>query len=361
MSKAIQQIEPWVGEEEVREVTAVIRSGWITEAGKTREFEEVLARYVGSRYASVVSNGTVSLFIALVALGIGKDDEVIVPDFTMIASANAIILTGAKPVFVDIDKETLCLNLDQTEEKITKKTRAIMPVPLNGRSADMDRLLEIAKRRKLFIIEDAAQALGCYFKNKHLGTFGDVGSFSFSTPKVITTAQGGAVVTNNQKLYKRMVQIRDFGRNNRNSQDHEIVGYNFKFTDLQAALGVSQMRKLPWRLKRKKEMYRLYQKELGKIPEITFIKTDLTQTSPWFIDIIVSDPIKLQTYLKTKNIGSRLFFPAIHTTKAYKKNQAFPNSLWASRHGLWVPSSTFLSDNDIQFVCKEIRAFYGKN
>lgn len=361
MKKSIYQIEPWVGEEEVAEVSAVIRSGWITESSKTREFEDILAKFVNARYVSVVCNATASLFIALAALGIDRDDEVIVPDFTMIASANAIILAGAKPVFVDIDRETLCLDIDDVEKKITKKTRAIMPVSLNGRSPDMDRLLSIAKKKKIFVVEDAAQALGCYYKNKHLGTLGDIGVFSFSTPKVITTGQGGALITNDEALYKQIVQVRDFGRRTRNSQDHDVIGYNFKFTDMQAGMGVAQMRKLSWRLKRKIEMYKLYEKELNNIPEIKFIKTDLRQTSPWFIDIVVNDPIKLHNHLATKNIGTRLFFPPIHTTKPYEGYGKFSNSLWASQHGLWLPSSSFLTDSDIMHVCKEIKRFYGKS
>lgn len=359
--KTINQIEPWLDKEEEKEVLKVLRSGWITEAKKTQEFEKIISRFVGSNYASVLSNGTITLFVALKALGIGKGDEVILPDFTMVASCNSIILAGAKPVFVDIEKETLCLDLNEMENKITKKTKAIMPVALNGRAPNMKKLLNIAKKHSLFIIEDAAQALGSYYEGKHLGSFGDIGSFSFSTPKIITTGQGGALVTNNKKLYENIIRIKDFGRINRNTQDHDEIGYNFKFTDIQAAIGVVQTKKLPWRLKRKKEMYRLYYENLKNIGEIQFIKTDLEQTSPWFIDIIVPDPVKLQKYLKSKKIGSRLFYPAIHTTKPYKTVKKFPNSLWVSQHGLWLPSSTFLSDSDIMTVCKAIKIFYEKN
>ncbi|MCL4387315.1 DegT/DnrJ/EryC1/StrS family aminotransferase, partial [Patescibacteria group bacterium] len=156
----------------------------------------------------------------------------------------------------------------------------------------------------------------------------------------------------------RIVRLKDFGRIDRRTQDHDEIGYNFKFTDIQAALGIEQMKKLKWRLKRKKEMYELYEKLLQNIAQVQFVKTDLAQTSPWFIDIIVPDPIGLCKYLKEKNIGSRLFYPAIHTTKPYKGTEIFPNSLWAARHGLWLPSSTFLTDSDIISVCDEIRKFY---
>ncbi|MFH0864246.1 MAG: DegT/DnrJ/EryC1/StrS family aminotransferase [Candidatus Gottesmanbacteria bacterium] len=356
--KFIAQMEPWIGDEEQKAVVEVIKSGWITEASKTREFEQMLGDFIGSKYVSILSNGTVTLFAGLKALGIGLGDEVIVPDFTMVACPNAIILTGAKPVFVDINKENLCLDLDEVSRKITNKTKAIMPVAMNGRFPEMKRLIKLARKHKLFIIEDTAQALGCYFQKRHLGTFGDIGSFSFSTPKIITTGQGGALVTNDKKLYEKIVRLKDFGRLDRNSQNHDAIGFNFKFTDIQAALGVEQMKKLPWRLNRKKEIYRLYEKQLENVKEISFIKTDLEQTSPWFIDIIIPDPLKLQLYLKSKNIGSRLFYPAIHTTKPYRGTGKFPNSRWVSQHGLWLPSSTFLTNSDIMTICKEIRSFF---
>lgn len=359
--KVINQIEPWVNREEEKEILQVLRSGWLTEAEKTEQFAKMVAEFVASRYASVLANGTVTLFAGLKALGVGPGDEVIVPDMTMVASPNSIALTGAKPIFVDISRENLCLDLNEVEKKITSRTKAMMPVAFNGRAPNMERLLKIVQKHQLFMIEDAAQALGCYYQGQHLGTFGDVGSFSFSTPKIITTGQGGALVTNSKKIYEKIIRVKDFGRIDRKTQDHDEIGYNFKFTDLQAALGIVQMKKLAWRLKRKKAMYQLYYEELKGVKEIKFIQTDLSQTSPWFIDIIVSDPMALQKYLQAKKIGTRLFYPAIHTTKPYWGSAKFPNSLWASRHGLWLPSSTFLSDNDIKRVCRAIKSFYEKN
>ncbi|HSX40480.1 MAG TPA: DegT/DnrJ/EryC1/StrS family aminotransferase [Candidatus Saccharimonadales bacterium] len=359
--KYIAQMEPWIGKEEEKEILSVLKSGWITENKKTAELEDILGKFVGSRFCHMLPNGTATLFTALKVLGIGKGDEVIVPDFTMVACPNSIVLSGATPVFVDINKEDLCLDLDDVEKKITKKTKAIMPVALNGRTYDIKKLLKIAKRHKLFVIEDVAQGLGCYYNGKHLGTFGNIGSFSFSTPKVITTAQGGALVTNNRKLSDRIIRMKDFGRIDRSSQNHDEIGFNFKFNDILSAIGVAQMKKLHSRLKRKKEMYKLYKKELSGIKQISFIDTDLSQTSPWFIDIIIPDPLKLKSYLKTQGIGSREFYPAIHTTKPYRGSGKFPNSLWASKHGLWLPSSTFLTNSDIIGVCSVVKRFYEKN
>lgn len=356
--KIIHQMEPWIGKEEEREVLRVLRSGWITEAKETKKFGEEIAAFVGSTYASVVSNGTVSLAIGLWALGIGVGDEVIVPDFTMVASPNAVLLTGAKPVFVDVEKDTLCLDIFDVERKISSRTRAVMPVSLNGRAPDMEALLRLCRKKNMRVLEDAAQAFGSTWKNQFLGTFGDIGSFSFSTPKIITTGQGGALVTNDKKLYGKIIRLKDFGRINRNTQDHDEIGYNFKFTDIQAAIGIAQMKKLAFRLKRKKEMFALYREKLTGISEIQFLETDLAQVSPWFIDIFVPDPLKLKKYLQEQGIGSREFYPAIHTTKPYKGFGVFPNSRWIAEHGLWLPSSSFLTDSDIINVCRAVHHFY---
>lgn len=236
-----------------------------------------------------------------------------------------------------------------------------MPVAINGRAPNMEKLIDLSEKHNLYIIEDSAQAFGSYYKGKHLGTFGDIGSFSFSTPKIITTGQGGALVTDEKELSDKITRIKDFGRIDRNSQDHDEIGYNFKFTDIQAVIGIVQMKKLKWRLKRKKEMYRFYYENLRDVSKVKFIVTDLSQISPWFVDIFVEDPVKLSLFLKSRNIGTRLFYPSIHMTKPYRASERFQNSLWVSSHGLWLPSSTFLTDSDIMLVCKEIRRFYEKN
>lgn len=357
-------MEPWIGEEEKRAVMEYLDSGgWLTEFKKTREFEQMIANYVGSKYASVVNNGTVSLVIALMALGIRGGDEVIVPDYTMIASANAVILAGAKPVLVDIDRANLCLDLDLVEEAITPRTKAIMLVTINGRYPEMDKFVEFAHDHDLFLIEDAAQSLGSRCDGKHLGTFGDVGSFSFSAPKVITTGQGGALITDDKELYHGILKIKDFGRTQGGVDYHETMGYNFKFTDLQAVIGIEQMKKLDWRVERKKEMYELYRDLLEDVDEIEFIDTDLEDTSPWFIDILVregkEERDKLASFLDKKGIGTRPFYPAIHTQPPYSGVKGdFRNSEYVSERGLWLPSASFLSDEDIERVCKEVKNYH---
>jgi len=359
--KFINQMEPWLGSEEKQAIAAYLDAGgWLTEFQRTREFERRLAEFTGSKHVSVVANGTVSLFIALKALGIGPGDEVIVPDYTMIASANSIVLAGAKPVFVDIELETLCLDLELTEKAITSATRAMMLVSLNGRAPDMNEAMALARRHGLIVVEDAAQSLGSRWQGRHLGTFGAMGSFSFSAPKIITTGQGGALLTDDPELFDRIQKIKDFGRREAGVDFHEVIGYNFKYTDLQAVIGVEQMKKLPWRVARKKEMFSLYRRELAVVPEVKFIPTNLEQTSPWFIDILVPDPDALKKHLRRAEIGSRPFYPALHSQPAYQRPGNFPESEYAARHGLWLPSSSFLSDEDVRRVCAEIRNFYTK-
>ena len=360
----INQMEPWIGKEEQQAMATYLKSGgWLTEFQQTQRFEQMIAEYVGAKHACVVSNGTVSLFIALMSLGIGKGDEVIVPDLTMIASANTVLLSGAIPRLVDIDPTTMCLDVALAEKAINKKTKAIMLVNFNGRSPNMGSIVKLCKKYKLYLIEDAAQALGSFWNKKHMGTFGDIGSFSFSTPKIITTGQGGALITNNDTLMKKIRKIKDFGRVKSGVDLHETLGFNFKFTDIQAVIGIEQMKKLQARVKRKKEIFSSYEKELSKIKKIRFLKTDLSHITPWFIDVLVENREELIDYLKLHGIGSRPFYPPVHTQAPYKemklyKKMNFPVSQQLSLSGLWLPSSLFLSNQQIGYITSIIKKFY---
>lgn len=355
----INQMEPWIGEEEKQAVKDYLDAGgWLTEFRKTREFEEMIAEYVGSRFAVVVTNGTVSLTLALMALGVGSGDEVLVPDLTMLASATSVLLAGARPIFVDVDRTTLCADLEKVEEAITPRTRALMLVSLNGRSPDMRDVTALCRRHHLALVEDAAQSLGSRFCGRHLGTWGDVGSFSFSMPKIVTTGQGGALVTDAESVAERLRKLKDFGRRQAGADFYETVGFNFKFTDLQAVIGIEQMKKLGARVSRKKEMYRLYQQELAGVAEAEFPRTDLSATTPWFMDVLVPDREGLKGWLEARQIGSRPFYPALHSQPAFGLPGSYPVSEYLAEHGLWLPSSAFLSDEDVRRVCAEIRAYF---
>ncbi len=358
----IPQMEPWFDEKESQALLVYMESGgWVTEFRKTRELEQLIAEYVGAKYCSIVSNGTVSLTLALMACGIGSGDEVIVPDYTMVASANAVKLAGAEVVFADIEPESMCLNLEQIKRVISPRTKAVMLVTINGRyPSDLEQIVAFCKDKGFKLIEDAAQSLGSRKNGKHLGTFGDIGSFSFAVPKVITTGQGGALVTNDEGLIERIRKLRDFGREQPGADHYLTMGWNFKFTDLQAVIGLEQMKKLPWRVGRKKEIYALYEQQLQDVAEVEFIPTNLTDTSPMFIDILVPGKHRagLVAYLKEKGIGARLVYPALHAEPVYQIGESFPVAEDMAQRGLWLPSSAKLTNEQIITICEEIKAFF---
>ena len=255
IKKFIPQMEPNYGEEEVSAMQRYLMSGgWLTEFEKTEEFERLLCEFTGSKYCVATNNGTISLTLALLALGVKPGDEVIVPDLTMIATPNSAKLIGAEPKFVDVEKETLCIDIDRAEEIITSKTKCLIHVSFNGRTNDLHKVKKFCMNHNLYLIEDAAQSLGSYYNGNHLGTIGDIGSLSFSSPKIITTGQGGALLTNDKAMFKDIRKLKDFGREIGGNDIHDSIGYNFKYTDMQAVIGIEQMKKLKKRADRKKEI-----------------------------------------------------------------------------------------------------------
>ncbi|KKS97711.1 MAG: DegT/DnrJ/EryC1/StrS aminotransferase family protein [Candidatus Woesebacteria bacterium GW2011_GWB1_43_14] len=362
VSKNIPQMEPWFDEKEARAVYKYMKlGGWVMEFKKTTELEQMICEFTGARYCSMMPNGTISLTLALLALGLKADDEVLVPDLTMIASPNAAEMIGIKSVSVDIEPQNLCMDLKAAQKAITKKTKALMYVAFNGRSADMSQVVTFCKRHKLFLVEDAAQALGSFWKVKHLGTLGEIGSFSFSVPKIISTGQGGALVTNKKSLHKKIQQLKNFGRAASGGDIHPYWGWNFRFTDIQAVIGIEQMKKLKARTKRKKQIYKRYHDNLKGIEQIKFVQTDLEQTTPWFIDIYVPKSKRLAHYLSEKGIGTRPLYPPIHTQKIYQNRYSsknFPITRHYSQHGLWLPSSSKLKNEEIDYICKSIKNYF---
>lgn len=357
----IPQMEPCFDEKEINAINEYMKSGgWLTEHKFTRAFEDLVKEFTGAKYCFAVNNGTVALSVALLALGIKPDDEVIVPDLTMIATPNSALLIGAKPVFVDIENETLCMDFEAMQKTVTNKTKAIIYVSFNGRAKNLEKFRSFCDINNIGFIEDAAQSLGSYYKEKHLGRYGDIGTFSFSVPKIITMGQGGALITDSDELAEKITYIKDFGRKGGGNDIHYHVGYNFKITDLQAVIGCEQMKKLPQRIIRKKEIYTRYIINLNDIKDINFIDTDLFKTSPWFIDIYIPDPDDLAEYLKSNNIGTRHIYPPIHKQQAYKhlNNLHFPVTEKYSSIGLWLPSSIKLSDKQIDYICNHIIHYY---
>jgi len=357
----IKQMEPSFGSEELKAVETYLKSdGWLTEHKKTREFEQMIADYVGTKYCSVVSNGTVSLVSALLAFGIKPGDEVIVPDYTMGATAMAVSLIGAKPVFVDIEEDTLGVSFCDMRKKITDKTKALMLVGINGRFPYFgEEIIDFCRCEDIHVIEDSAQCLGSYHDQQHIGTFSWVGSFSFSMPKIISTGQGGCLVTDDKYMYEEICKIKNFGRATSGNDVYDRVGSNFKFTDLQAVIGIEQMKKLEDRVSIKKMNYMVYEDELFDVDGIDFIYTELKDTTPWMNDIILKSNKHrnfLMKFLAKKGIGTREFYPSMHMQIPYlDKKEKFPVSHKFSQCGLWLPSSITLKEKDIVYVCDSIK------
>jgi perosamine synthetase len=281
----------------------------------------------------------------------------------MIATPNSIKMIGATPVFVDVEEETLCLDLKKVREAITEKTKAIMLVTANGRypKTGIESFVKLANEKELVLIEDSAQSLGSLYPDgRHQGTVGAVGSFSFSAPKVISTGQGGALITNDEKLNAKLRKLKDFGRTGGGNDIHDSIGYNFKFTELQACLGIEQMKKLEWRVNRKREILKHYTHNLRDTEQISFFKQDLQCTTPWFIDVFAEDRDNLQSYLKGKGIGTRVMYPPINKQKAYDQPGEYPISNIVGHKGLWLPSASQLTNEQIDSICQSIEGYYRK-
>lgn len=358
----IPQMEPWFDIEEKNALNRYMEEGgWLTEFRKTTDFENKISEYTGAKHCIVVNNGTISLTLMALAAGINAGDEVIVPNYTMIATPNSIKMIGAIPVFVDVEKETLCMDIAKIDKVITKKTKAIILVTANGRypKAGIEAFSKLAKERNLILLEDSAQSLGSFYPNKkHQGTVGMAGSFSFSAPKVISTGQGGAIITNNDELAGKIRKLKDFGRSGGGNDVHDTIGYNFKFTDIQAVIGIEQMKKLNWRINRKKEILLKYKEKLRGLNEISFFDQDLEYTTPWFIDILANKRDDLMLYLKEKGIGSRPMYPPINEQLAYNTEGTYPISRMIGGKGLWLPSSSQLTDSNISIIAQKIIDFY---
>jgi perosamine synthetase len=355
----IPQFEPWLGEEELAQVTETIKANWITGGEKVKQFERQIAELCGVKHAIAICNGTLALYVGLKVLGIGEGDEVIVPDFTFIASANSVVMAGAKPVFVDIDAKTFNIDPKGTERAVTQKTKAIMPVHIYGQAADMDTICKIAKKYNLYVIEDAAQGIGVKFKDKPVGGFGDVGCLSFYADKTMTTGEGGMVLTNDDKLADKCLILKHQGRTGRGMYFHEHIGYNFRLTDLQAAVGLAQLSKLSTIIERKKKNEKLYRDYLVEVKSVEFPYIDPRGFNvPFRINILVDDPESLSTFLNDKGIGSRRFFFPLHVQPCYDIKGEFPNSVTAYERGLSLPSSVKLTEEQIRYIADKIKEFY---
>lgn len=348
---------------EKKYVTDCIDTSWISSKGKyVSEFEDSFANYVDIKHAASVCNGTVALHLALIALGIGEGDEVIVPTLTYIASVNAITYTGATPVFVDSLDTTWQVDPEDIQKKISNKTKAIMVVHLYGHPCEMDSICSIARHNNLFIIEDCAEAIGSFYKGKHVGTFGDISTFSFFGNKTITTGEGGMIVTNDETLYQRAVHFKGQGLAKHRQYWHDVIGYNYRMTNIQAAIGLAQLEQIDKFLNKKQEIAKHY-REGFKDLNIKFHEAhgEIVH-SYWMCSILVSGSEvrdNVRDFLTAKGIETRPLFYPVHTMPMYaakfQKHIVAENLGW---RGINLPSFPDLTEDEIQFVIDSVKSFY---
>lgn len=363
----LPQIEPVFGDQEVEAVTEYMKTyPWLTEYARTQELERTLELFLGVEHCIMVPNGTLALYAAYRALGVRQGVEVIVPAFTMLATANAAIMLGATIRFVDIDPKTLCLDLNMLDAMnwpTCSHFGIVAAVDLNGRAPDMERLRDIATRHNAIVLEDAAQAFGSQQGGKYLGTLGRAGIFSFSPHKIISAGQGGCVVTNNNFVASEVRGFKNFGRvAGGDRHAHYSYGINLKYTDLQAVVLLEQLKRIDARLRIKQDIRHMYEDRLEDVDGIELIPMFMGGGAvPWYVDVLTDERAKLMEFLRKNDIQTQRFYPAVPNCPPYAALNAgyFPVARSVSRRGLWLPSSVNLTEGDIDNVCAQIRRFYG--
>lgn len=371
-TKFIPVCEPMLAGNELKYVTEAVSTGWISSAGKyVTEFERQFAQYCGCEYGVAVCNGTVALHLALVALGIGPGDEVIIPDFTMIATAFAVCYTGAIPVFVDADPDTWNMDVRRIEEKITDRTKAILPVHLFGMMCDMDAIEAIAKRHNLYVVEDAAESHGAEYKGRKAGSCSDLACFSFFANKNVTTGEGGMVVTNNRELYDRLRYHKNmcFPLDGPRNYMHADIGFNYRMSNVVAAIGLAQTEKAEMYKSLRMRNNACYRQHLCDVPGIQFqtLSEEYVNVA-WMNAIVVDSKMyghtkdELIAFLKENGVDTRLLFVGMHRQPCLKNAGAdcigeYPVTDWLTENGLYLPSASSLSEDDIKYICQLIASF----
>jgi perosamine synthetase len=359
---------------EEKYVLEAVRGGWISSSGEfVRRFEESFAAYCGRRYGVAVSSGTAALHLALKALGAGPGDEVVIPDFTMAATLFAVLYTGARPLFVDADPDTWCLDASLLEEKITERTKVIMPVHIYGHPCDMDPLLDVARRRGAAVAEDAAEAHGALYGGRKCGSFGNLSAFSFFANKIVTTGEGGMVVTDDPDLADRCRYYRNMCFSLSGDRDfrHEDLGYNYRLTNLQAAVGLAQLERIEELVERRRENARRYLEGLGGVPGLKLpVERGDVRNVYWMYGVLVDPEVfgrdrdDLMEALGREGIDSRCFFKPLHsqgvlTAFGVEVGDTYPVTEGLAARGLYLPSGPGLTAGEIDRVCESLRGLAG--
>jgi len=353
---------PSISKLEIEYVTKAVESGWVSSIGEyIQEFESEYAKFCGTEYALVTSSGTTALHLALEAYGIGRGDEVILPDLTFIATANAITYTGAKPIFVDVDEDNFCISPDSVQRAINSNTKAIIPVHLYGHPANMNELNKIALDHGIRVIEDAAEAHGAKAFGKSVGSLGDCGIFSFYGNKIITTGEGGAITTSDPEFYSRAVELRDHAMCKDKRYWHNMIGFNYRMTNMQAALGVAQLKRINEILHKKREIFSTYSKNLGSVNGVR-----LNKCAPWAENIywMICLSIDGYTYAKRdklmrslykEGIDTRPFFYPVSSMSMYSKTYGTNISDKVSNEGINLPSYYDITSDQIEYICNTLK------
>ncbi|MGC4100290.1 LegC family aminotransferase [Ferruginibacter sp.] len=364
---------------ELKYVTECITTGWVSSVGAyVDQFEKMSAEFAGTKYAVATSSGTTALHICLVMMGVNSDDYVITPNITFIATCNSIKYTGADPIFIDTDVNSWQMDLDLLEEFLTNETEqrngvchykkngrripVIMPVHVLGNICDMDRLLALAKKHNLTVIEDSTEALGSYYKGKHAGSFGLMGTFSYNGNKIITTGGGGMIVTDDEALAKKAKHLTTQAKSDPFEYIHDEIGYNYRLVNVAAAMGVAQMEQLPGFIKRKYEIIDFYKKELSGIGDIKFQQVSDDVKPNWWLPTIMTE--KQRDVLKILNdnkMQSRPFWVPMNQLRMFKDDIYFNHtdrSNFVYQHCLSIPCSTYITDEQLKSVTDKIKECY---
>jgi perosamine synthetase len=360
---------PKISEEEVEYVTKCIRSTWISSMGEyVTKFEEEFAYYCGCKYGIATNSGTTALHLALAALGIQAGDEVIIPTLTMIATANAATYTGAKPVLIDAEMHTWNIDTSKIEEKISKNTKVIMPVHTYGHPAEMGSIIDLAEEYNLYVVEDAAEAHGAEYKGKKVGSIGDIGCFSFYANKIITTGEGGMIVTNNEELAEkaRWLRAHAFGKQGKHFY-HEALGYGYRMSALQAAFGLAQLKRIDEFISIRRNNAKLYNSLLSELREKITLPPEASWAKNvyWMYSILIQDNFgisrdDLMKKLELEGIETRTFFYPIHVQPIYAnqyQGESFPVANELSRKGINLPSGNNLTADEVTYVCECIKKY----
>jgi len=361
MTKFFPISQPSITEREIGYVSDAVRSGWVSSLGKyIEQFETGFARYCGAAHALATSNGTTALHLALATLGIKANDEVIVPNFSFVATANAVVYTGATPVLVDVDERTYCIDPASVSSAITSRTRAIIPVHIYGHPADMDAIRELAARHRMFVIEDAAEAHGAECRGRRVGALGDCGVFSFYGNKIITSGEGGMITTNDKELYVKARYLRDHAMSPARRYWHTELGYNYRMTNLQAALGLAQLERIDEMVAHRRRVMEWYRQGLGERPNLRLnIEEPWAKSVFWMVCVSIegmTDQSRegFMAALRAAGVDSRPYFYPIGDMPMYARADTAVTQR-ISQAGVNLPSYFDLTENDVSQICAVVR------